>query len=161
MNISSFSGDMFFIVERNEMRGRSKFKVAWIAIAVAAALLACGGPEDKKAKFYDRAKGFFAKGEMAKARLDVNNALQIDPRFAEGYELLGQVEQHEGNLKGALDAFGRAAELKPELAAAQVELGKLLLMSGAADKAMDRAEAVLAKEPGNVDALMLKGSSCS
>jgi tetratricopeptide (TPR) repeat protein len=129
-----------------------------MAVAVAAALLACGGPEEKKAKFYDRAREFFAKGETVKARLEVKNALQVDPKFAEGYELLGQVDQREGNLKGAFDAFSRAAELKPELALSQVELGKLLLMSGAADKALERAEAVLAGDPGNVEALILEGS---
>jgi len=55
------------------------------------ALAACGGPEEKRAKFFERAKGFYEKGDWVKARLEVKNALQIDPKFAEGYQLLGQI----------------------------------------------------------------------
>ena len=64
----------------------------------------------------------------------------------------------EGNFKGAFGAFGKAVELKPELLPAQLELGKLLLMSGAPDQAMEKADIVLGKEPANPEALMLKGS---
>ena len=136
-----------------------KTYLALIAVVVALTLVAaCGGPEEKKAKFYNRAKELLEKGEIVKARLEVKNALQIDPKFAEAYSLLGAIEQRDGNFKGAFGAFGKAVELKPELLPAQLELGKLLLMSGAADKAMEKAEFVLGQEQANPDALMLRGS---
>ncbi len=128
------------------------------AILAAVIVLACGGPEEKKAKFFNRAKELLEKGETVKARLEVKNALQIDPKFAQGYSLLGEIEQREGNLKGAFDAFGKAVELKPDLPMAQVELGRLLLASGAPDKAMEKARLVLGQEPENPEALLLKGS---
>jgi tetratricopeptide (TPR) repeat protein len=122
-------------------------------------VLACGGPEEKKAKFFGKAKELFERGDLVKARLEAKNALQIDPKFAEGYRLLGQIEMQAGDFKAAYGAFGKAVELKPELLAAQIELGKLMLMSGAADKAMEKAETVLAQEPAHPEALMLKGSA--
>jgi tetratricopeptide (TPR) repeat protein len=131
---------------------------ALTVIALLMGLSACGGPEEKKARFYAKAKELYAKGEYVKARLDAKNAIQIDPNYAEAYELLGQVEQKEGNLKGAFGAFSKAVDLNPELFGAQVELGKLLLLSGAPDKALEKAQAVLAKEAGNSEALMLRGS---
>jgi len=131
-----------------------------IAVVVALALVAaCGGPEEKKAKFFGKAKELFERGDLVKARLEAKNALQIDPKFAEGYSLLGQIEMQAGDFKAAYGSFGKAVELKPELLPAQVELGKLLLISGAPDKAMEKAEVVLAKEPANPEALMLKGSA--
>ena len=136
-----------------------KNHLALVAVIVAVSLvLACGGPEEKKAKFFNRAKELLEKGEIVKARLEVKNALQIDPKFAEAYSLLGAIEQREGNFKGAFGAFGKAVELKPELLTAQIELGKLLLMSGAPDQAMEKADIVLAQEPANPEALMLRGS---
>jgi tetratricopeptide (TPR) repeat protein len=131
-----------------------------VAVVLALSLvIACGGPEEKKAKFVGKARELFERGDLVKARLEVKNALQIDPKFAAGYSLLGQIEMQAGDFKAAYGAFGKAVELNPDLLAAQVELGKLLLMSGAADKAMQKAETVLAREPANPEALMLKGSA--
>jgi len=142
-----------------DMRIMRKTYLALIAVVVALTLVAaCGGPEEKKAKFFNRAQELLDKGEIVQARLEVKNALQIDPRYAEGYSLLGAIELREGNFKGAFGAFGTAVELKPELLPAQVELGKLLLMSGAPDQAMEKADFVLGQEPANSEALMLRGS---
>ena len=129
-----------------------------LVLALSVALAGCGGPEEKKAKFHSRALELFDKGDVVKARLEVKNALQIDPKFAEGYELLGRIELKEGNFKGGFGAFSKAVELKPELSVAQLELGKLFLMSNAPDQALEKAVGVIAREPQNADALLLKGS---
>ena len=117
---------------------RSQSVCVWV---LALCLAACGGPEEKKAKFYSRALELFDKGDVVKARLEVKNALQIDPKFAEGYELLGRIELKEGNFKGGFGAFSKAVELKPELSVAQLEMGKLFLMSNAPDQALEKAPA--------------------
>ena len=41
----------------------------------------CGGPEQKKMKFYNKGKALFEKGDLRKARLEFKNAIQIDPKF--------------------------------------------------------------------------------
>lgn len=135
-------------------------KIAAVAtvVVLVLSLLACGGPEEKKARFYTKAKELYEKGDYVKARLEVKNAIQIDPKYADGYHLLGLIDLKDGNLKGAFGAFSKAAELNPELSAAHVEIGKLLLATGAPDKALEKAQAVLVREPANHDALMLKGS---
>jgi len=134
-----------------------------LAIGVAMLLLAlvlpgCGGPEEKKATFYAKAGELYTRGDTVKARLEVNNAIQIDPKFADAYHLLGLIEQKDGNFKGAFGAFSKAIELNPELTAAHVEVGRLHLLSGAPDKALEKAQAALAKEPANPEALLLQGS---
>ncbi|MBI5577860.1 MAG: tetratricopeptide repeat protein [Deltaproteobacteria bacterium] len=135
-----------------------KIAAAVTVLVLVLSLAACGGPEEKKARFLAKAKELYSKGDYVKARLEVKNAIQIDPKYAEGYHLLGLIEEKDGNLKGAFGAFSKAIELNPELTAAHVEMGKLLLVSGAPDKAFEKAQAALARQPANSDALMLKGS---
>ena len=135
-----------------------KIAIGSAVVLLALCLAGCGGPEEKKAKFYAKAKELYAGGDTVKARLEVKNAIQIDPKFAEAYYLLGQIEQKDGNFRGAFGAFSKAIELNPELTAAHVEVGRLYLLSGAADKALEKARAALAQDPANPEALMLQGS---
>jgi tetratricopeptide (TPR) repeat protein len=67
-------------------------------------------------------------------------------------------ELKQANFKPALGAFSKAVDLNPDLLDAQIELGRMLFLSRARDKAMAKAELVLAKEPDNPKALVLKGS---
>ena len=128
-----------------------------ILAAVMLCLVACGAPEEKKAKFYAKAKELYGKGDYLMARMEIKNAILIDPNYVEGYHLLGLIEQKDGNLKSASDAFSKAIELDPEFSAAQVELGHIFLASGSLDAALENAQTVLAGNPGDSSALMLKG----
>ena len=122
------------------------------------ALVACGGPEEKKAKFFNKGKQLFEKGDYVKAGLEFKNAIQIDPKFAEGYYMLGRTTQRQGDLKGAYTAFVKAVEYDPDLIGAHLELGRMLLLGGRSDDAMEKAAFVLAKKPDDIEALLLKGS---
>ena len=55
-------------------------------------LVACGIPEEKKAKFFEKGKLLYEQQAYTRSRLEFKNALQIDPKFAEGYFWLGRVE---------------------------------------------------------------------
>ena len=123
-----------------------------------AAITACGSQEEKKMKFFEKGKTLYEQGDYVKAQLEFKNALQIDPKFADGYFWLGMIKQHEGNWKPAYGSFAKAAELDPDHLAAQLQLGRLLLLSRNTDKALEKAELILAKEPENVDALILKAT---
>lgn len=65
---------------------------------------------------------------------------------------LGFLQWQRGAIEGAIDSFGRACELRPEWAAAEINLGLVLTAAGQ----LHRAEAVLAplcrREPRNVEA---------
>ena len=125
-------------------------------IMLALALVACGSVEEKKMKFFDKGKVLFEKGDYVKARLEFKNALQIDSKFAEAYEMLGRVEMKMKNPKGAFAAFSKAVALDPGLMDSQIILGKILMASGQPEKAQEKADLVLQKSPENTDGLMLK-----
>jgi tetratricopeptide (TPR) repeat protein len=132
---------------------------AMALVAAVAFLAACGGPEQKKMKFFGKGKALYEKGDYVKARLELKNAVQIDPKFAEGYHLLGMVALKTGDMNGAYGNFSKAVSLDPDIRDAQVQIGGLLLRSGRADEAMKKADLVLAGDPKHEDAHILKGAA--
>ena len=60
-------------------------------LIVGIVVVGCGGPEQKKMKFFNKGKAFFEKGDFQKASLEFKNAIQIDPKFADAYYMLGMV----------------------------------------------------------------------
>ena len=83
--------------------------VALCVTLTATAIVSCGGPEEKKMKFFNKGKALYEKGEYVKARLEFKNALQIDSKFAMGHYMLGRVEMKTQNPRGAFKAFSKAA----------------------------------------------------
>ena len=132
-------------------------RVLIFLVLVVAILSACSGPNEKKMRFYSKAKGFMDKGDLVKAGLELKNAVQIDPKYADAHYLLGQVELRKGNFKQAFGSFSKTVELAPGNLEAQVELGKLFLMQGSRDKAQEKADLVLKANPGHSEGLLLRG----
>jgi len=130
----------------------------FLILAAGLTLAACGGPEEKKIKFFDKGKRLYQQGDFVKARLEFKNALQIDPKFADGHFMLGRLEQNAGNLRKAYGSFFKAALLNPEHIDAHLQVGQLSLFFGASDQARKRIRIILEKDPGNRPALILQAS---
>ena len=71
-------------------------------------VVGCGSKEEKRAKFFDKGRALYAKGDFVRARLEFKNALQIDPVFAEAYFMLGNMDMKEKAFKQAFSNFSRA-----------------------------------------------------
>ncbi len=120
-------------------------------------LVACGGAEERKEKYFKRGMELYQQGNYVKARLEFKNVLQIDPKSAKGYYMFGLIEEKDQNWRKAYAMFLRAVELDPQHVAAQVHLGRLYALSGAAEKALQAAETALKIDPEDSAALVLKG----
>jgi Tfp pilus assembly protein PilF len=68
-----------------------------IIVVVAVLLVACGGPEERKAKYRARAQEYLEAGNYPKARVALRNVLKIDPKDADAYFLFAQVEKKKKN----------------------------------------------------------------
>ncbi len=73
-----------------------------IIVVMAVALVACGGPEERKAKYRARAQEYLEAGNYPKARVALRNVLKIDPKDADAYFLFAQVEEKEKNWRNAV-----------------------------------------------------------
>ena len=75
-------------------------KAGLMMVLIASLLLtfaACGGPEERKAKYRLRAQEYMQTGNFPKARVALRNVLKIDPKDAEAYFLYAEVEEKEKN----------------------------------------------------------------
>ncbi len=99
----------------------------------------------------DAATRAFEAGRDQETIRETQRALYLTPYEAEGLRLLGRAQARSGLLQDAISAF-KIAVWSAESAAAQVELGELLLRTHDAAGALAAAERALALEPGHAGA---------
>ena len=119
-----------------------RFVLGLCLVLLAIAVVSCGGPEEKKMKFFNKGKALYEAGDFVKARLEFKNAIQIDPNFAEAYYMLGMVEFQEKNWRQAFGALSKAVELNPDHLDAEVALGRILLAAKQNARAQEKAHQV-------------------
>jgi tetratricopeptide (TPR) repeat protein len=131
----------------------------WVVVLlVALTLCACSSMEEKRDKFMASGKELYQKQDYVRARLQFQNASQIDPKFAAAQLWLGKTQLKLHNPQGAYEALNQAVELNPHLTEAQILLGEILLLAKQLDKAQEKVEIALKQQPQNPDALMLSAS---
>jgi tetratricopeptide (TPR) repeat protein len=129
---------------------------ACMAIILVMSLAACGGPEERKAKYRTRAQEYIQAGNFPKARVALRNVLKIDPKDPEAYFLFAQVEEKERNWRNAFANYQRVVELMPAHEKAQLRLAKYYLEARMVDKVSEIVSKVSEKDPGNVQAQTLQ-----
>ncbi len=123
---------------------------------LALSLGGCMSKEEKKVKFYNKGMALYERTQYVKAGLEFKNALQLDPKYLDGWYMMGMIEEKKGNLKQAFGYFSKATTLNPDHIKSNLELGKIFLVAKMPEEAMGKAELVLKKEPNNDEALLLK-----
>ena len=112
--------------------------VNWFLLIVMAVLLAsCGGADERKQKYFAKAEQYIAEGNLDKAKIELKNVLQIDPKFSKAYYLSGVVEEKNKRWRKALGNYAKAVELDPENIDASVKLGGFYLLQSKEDKAVE------------------------
>lgn len=127
-----------------------------IALTVMLTFSACGGPQERKAQYRARAQEYIQAGNFSKARVALRNVLKIDPKDAEAYFLVAQVEEKEKNWRNAVANYQQVVELVPDHKEALIILAKYYLEARLADEVTHTAEKVLAKNPQDPQGRALK-----
>ena len=127
-----------------------------LAFAVSLTLLACGGPQERKAQYRARAQEYIQAGNFPKARVALRNVLKIDPKDAEAYFLVAKVEEKEKNWRNAVANYQQVVELVPDHKDALITLAKYYLEARLADEVTHTADKVLATNPQDPQAKALK-----
>lgn len=127
-----------------------------IIVVMAFLLVACGGPEERKAKYRARAQEYLEAGNYPKARVALRNVLKIDPKDADAYFLFAQVEEKEKNWRNAVSLYQEVVQLVPDHTGALITLAKYYLEARLTEQVVSTADKVLAKDPQHPQANALK-----
>ena len=135
---------------------KKKFLFVLCIVFLAFSLGACSSKEAKRDRFYKKGMELYEKALYVKAGLEFKNVLQLDPKYLDGWYMMGMIEEKQGDLKKAFGYFSKATTLNPDHIKSNLELGKIFLVAKMPEEAMEKAELVLKKEPNNDEALLLK-----
>jgi len=135
-------------------------KLTAVSVLVAS-LVACGGADERKVKYLEKGKSFLAEKNYEKAKIEFKNVLQIDPKFAEAYFYMGQLEENNKELRKALGNYRKAIELNPKYTDAKVKLAKIYVIAGTDDyikKANELLAQIKQEQPENLEAKLISAT---
>ena len=136
-------------------------KTIWLTallLAAPIALSGCGGKKEREAEHMGKGKAYLEQADFDKARVEFKNVLQIDPKNAGGYYMMGLLEEKQQQWQKAFGNYSKAVELNPQHLEAKAKLGKFFLLSGDAVKAEKLVSEILAVKPADPAALTLKAA---
>lgn len=106
---------------------------------------------------YNLALAELARGERGEALRWLERCVELDPEFRNGHFNLAELLAEEGRLPEAEAHYRRAHEIDPDDAASHVGWAKSLAALGERDRALAELAVVLEREPGNGEALTVRG----
>ncbi len=136
-----------------------KHLILWVLMVVILSLFA--GCEKRREEFYNKAVEYYQQKKFTDARLELKNALAIDPECGECRLLLGKLALEDGDFQSAFINFKYATEFDSNLIEAKVELSSLYLLAKDYDNAGDIARNVLNVDSSNVKARLVLSSVLS
>ena len=102
---------------------------------------------------YLRAKIYSEQAQIQKAAADLQQAVSLQPDFAEAWSDLGSARKSLLDDAGAVVAFEKAVQFAPKDPVAQARLGSELLGQGKAHEALPHLEEAVRLDPENQSAL--------
>ena len=128
-----------------------------LSIITVMVLVGCGGAEERKEVYLEKAKLSLEAGDLDKARIELKNVLQIDPKDAKAYFQLGNIFEQTKDYKKAFRNYLKAVELAPENPEYQATIGTYhLMVGGDIDTAIEKRDLILEKDSANINGLLLK-----
>src|SRR5688500_10021780 len=130
------------------------------AFFIASTLLsACNNPEARKLEHVQRGDKYAAEKRDDFAVIEYASAVKLDPKFGEARLKLAETHERMNNIRAAFPEYIRAADALPDHREAQIKATQVLLMTGRFDDAKARAAALLAKDPKDVEVLLLHANA--
>lgn len=119
---------------------------------------ACSSPEEKALEYYETGQALLESGDYVKARLEFQNALQINQKMTTAWYGLAIVAEKQANWQEMFGLLNQVLELDSGHLQAQIKLGRLLLVSGQLDKAMEAANTAMELAPADANVYALQAA---
>ena len=126
-----------------------------VVFCVGIACAGCSTAQTKADRFIKAGDGFVAEGRNYAAAIQYLNAIKQTPDSSSAYRKLGLAHLAAGDAGAAYRSFTKAVDLDPADVEPRLDAARLLLRAGLDDLAQVRAEQVLEREPGNLDAQLI------
>jgi len=109
----------------------------------------------KAKKDADAGKAKNAEKKYKKALDRVENAVSLDPNYAEAWNLVGYASRKLGDYDKSFNAYEKCLAIKPDLAAAHEYLGEAYLEKGQLDKSREQLAILVQANPESEEAKAL------
>lgn len=129
-----------------------------IVLLTLSALLLEGCNKEDPQEHLQKGIEYFNKGEYEKAVLELKTSNQSDKKLAETHYYLALLDEKNRQYKAMSENLKKVIELSPTFVDARLKFGKVQLLLGQPDVALDQAEAILKESSQNLDAHLLKAS---
>lgn len=126
------------------------FAVCFIGLA------ACSSPAEKASKYYEKGLALMEQGDLLKARIELQNALQINPDLTAAWFALAQIAEQQGDWEKLFGLLNKVADHDPQHLETQIKLGRMLLAAGRLDRALAASDFTLGLAPNNAEVLGLR-----
>ena len=136
--------------------------VLGIAVLIGVALIVLLFNQDPKEvraqNHYERGQELLAAEEPVKAVLEFRNALKLQEDFTPARFSLAKIYEKTGNLRGAVANYRAVTDFDKGHLEARIRLGRIMLLAGENDLALEYSNAANLIDDTNVDVLALRAS---
>ena len=141
----------------------SRKHIVLLAVTVLAALAvlsSCSAdPQKAKQRYLQSGVRYIESGKYEQAILQFQNAIKLDPRFAEAFYQMSKAYLANRDAQRSFNALRQAIDLAPNRPEFHLDIGQLYVSGGMYSDAQEEASLVLSKDPSNGAAFQLLGVS--
>jgi len=136
-----------------------KYRIFIPVLVAALATAGCGGAKMREAKHMAKGQQFLTEGNFEKARIEFRNALQIAPNDSDARYYNGVADEKLGNLREAAQYYQGAIDSNGDNTVARGSLGRLFVVSGSPELALETVKPSLLKHPEDPELLTVRAAA--
>lgn len=135
-----------------------RFARVSVSMVVVLLLVACDSADERASDYLSKGDRLLQEGLPVKARLEYQNALQIDEGLADAWYGMARISLLDSDWLDAYSMLTKISELEPNHVPAQSDLARIYLAAGEKEKARDIAVKLLGSSPDDPQLMSLNAT---
>jgi tetratricopeptide (TPR) repeat protein len=137
------------------VKHRCPVAAAVLAVAIATTLAGCGTPEERAAKYITNAQQLFDAKDYDKARIEAQNAAQINPKNADARFLLAKIAEEQKEYQQMFGHLTVVVDEAPTNVEARLKLATLYFLGQAWEQAREQVATLMEQAPNDARVRLL------